>query len=134
MISTKNASSFDADPYRSRVLQVQARSHFDVGGWHSIVAVTFTLKQAIQQHGYVFYGREENYTKAFKRFMRRLNRAVYECGTPLRQAITSDTDNRKRRRWPVAYSRRDRGPCPHDSLAIPKRDNALLAYEESLGV
>jgi len=77
MISTKNAAPFDADPYRSRVLQVQARTHFDVSDWHSIVAVTLTLKQAIQQHGYVFYGREENYTKVFECFMRRLNRAVY---------------------------------------------------------
>src|SRR5215472_693260 len=83
MISSKSIPAFQEhiNPYRDQILQAQARSRFDVGGWYSIIAVTFTVKQAIQQHGYTFYGQEETYTKAFDRFMRRLNRAVYGNST-----------------------------------------------------
>ena len=79
MIATNSAPKITSatEPYRNQLLQSQIRKYFDTKNWYSLVAVTFSVKQGIREHGYMFYGDQETYTKAFDRFMRRLNRAVY---------------------------------------------------------
>ena len=111
MISSKQ----DVNPYRNEVLRAQARSHFDVSDWHSMVAVTFSAKQAIQLHGYMFYGQEETYTKAFERFMRRLNRAVYGNATRRfnkRLRVLAVVEKDKDGRWHIHAALE---PPPHTS-------------------
>jgi len=79
MIATSTTANVAAheNPYRNQLLQAQISGCFDTHDWRSLVAVTFSVKQGIREHGYMFYGGQEIYTKAFNRFMRRLNRAVH---------------------------------------------------------
>ena len=83
MIFTNSASNVTAgeNPYRNQLLQAQICECFDTQKWRSLLAVSFSVKQGVREHGYMFYGDQETYTKAFERFIRRLNRAVHGNAT-----------------------------------------------------
>ena len=83
MIDTSNSSNVAAEtnPCRNKLLQTQICNCFDTQKWRSLLAVTFSVKQGVREHGYMFYGDQETYTKAFERFIRRLNRAVHGNAT-----------------------------------------------------
>jgi hypothetical protein len=104
MTARSNLPNFHESIYRDQLLQAQVCKCCDTNDWRSIIAVTFTFKQGIREHGYMFYAQQETCTKAFERFMRRLNRAVYGNATrrfDRRLRVLSVVEKDKRGRWHV---------------------------------
>ena len=75
--SRSNDSSSNGQASSTRRWRDAAQSQLDTGHWHSRVAITFTLKQAVERDGLLFWLTPEICTEEFRRFMQRLNRRVY---------------------------------------------------------
>jgi hypothetical protein len=72
-----NCADIAANPHRDALLREHVQALFNTKHWRSRVALTFTLKQAVEIDKTWVKLTHDICTREFQRFMKRLNRSVY---------------------------------------------------------